>query len=147
MLARPRGGPNPYKIHGELGRVMTKAATVIRHNDEMRAAYAKVCELQEHGRLLLDRRHEHLGQSDRALRPGAGRHVPHGQGDPARRRSPATSAAARISSPSLPSKRSTRPIRPSAAARPRRGSITSRPTTASGSSRRWPSAGPRASLR
>jgi succinate dehydrogenase / fumarate reductase flavoprotein subunit len=26
---------------------MTKAATVIRHNDEMRTAYAKVCELQE----------------------------------------------------------------------------------------------------
>jgi succinate dehydrogenase / fumarate reductase, flavoprotein subunit len=47
LLKRPKGGPNPYKVHNELGQVMTKAATVIRHNDEMKAAYAKVSELQE----------------------------------------------------------------------------------------------------
>jgi len=50
LLTRPQGGPNPYLVHGELGRVMTKAATVVRHNDEMRSAYVKVCELQEQAR-------------------------------------------------------------------------------------------------
>jgi succinate dehydrogenase / fumarate reductase, flavoprotein subunit len=47
LLRRPPGGPNPYKVHGELGRVMTKAATVVRHNDEMKQAYEEVCELQQ----------------------------------------------------------------------------------------------------
>ncbi len=47
LLKRPQGGPNPYKIHAELGRLMTKSATVVRHNDDMRAAYAKVSELQQ----------------------------------------------------------------------------------------------------
>ena len=30
---RPGGGENPYLIHQELGHVMTKAATVVRHNE------------------------------------------------------------------------------------------------------------------
>ncbi len=47
LLTRPAGGPNPYKVHNELGEVMTKAATVVRHNDEMKQAYGKVCDLQE----------------------------------------------------------------------------------------------------
>ena len=47
LLARPADGDNPYKIHQELGKVMTKAATVVRHNDELDRAYAQVCELQE----------------------------------------------------------------------------------------------------
>ena len=47
LLKRPQGGPNPYKVHAELGQVMTKSATVVRHNDDMQAAYAKVCELQQ----------------------------------------------------------------------------------------------------
>ena len=47
MLKRPAGGPNPYKVHGELGQIMTKSATVVRHNDEMKETYAKVCELQK----------------------------------------------------------------------------------------------------
>jgi succinate dehydrogenase / fumarate reductase, flavoprotein subunit len=47
LLKRPQGGPNPYKIHGELGHLMTKSATVVRHNDDMKQTYAKVCELQE----------------------------------------------------------------------------------------------------
>jgi succinate dehydrogenase / fumarate reductase flavoprotein subunit len=34
-------------IQQELGRVMTNAATVVRHNGELRDAYAKVCELQQ----------------------------------------------------------------------------------------------------
>jgi succinate dehydrogenase / fumarate reductase flavoprotein subunit len=47
LLARPQGGPNPYKVHAELGQLMTKSATVVRHNDDMRETYAKVCDLQE----------------------------------------------------------------------------------------------------
>ena len=47
LLKRPQGGPNPYKVHAELGRLMTKSATVVRHNDDMRETYAKVCELQQ----------------------------------------------------------------------------------------------------
>ena len=47
MLRRPQGGPNPYKVHAELGRLMTKSATVVRHNDDMRETYAKVGELQQ----------------------------------------------------------------------------------------------------
>lgn len=47
LLRRPGGGENPYLIHQELGQVMTTAATVVRHNDPMRAALAKVGELGE----------------------------------------------------------------------------------------------------
>ncbi|MFZ5828524.1 MAG: succinate dehydrogenase (quinone) flavoprotein subunit, partial [Planctomycetota bacterium] len=50
LLARGEDGPNPYRLHQELGRVMTNTATVIRHNDELKAAYGKVCELQEQAR-------------------------------------------------------------------------------------------------
>jgi succinate dehydrogenase / fumarate reductase flavoprotein subunit len=41
------GGENPYLIHDELGRVMTKAATVVRFNNQLAEAYDKVCELEE----------------------------------------------------------------------------------------------------
>ena len=47
LLKRPQGGPNPYKVHSELGLIMTKSATVVRHNDDMTETYGKVCELQE----------------------------------------------------------------------------------------------------
>jgi succinate dehydrogenase / fumarate reductase flavoprotein subunit len=47
LLKRPQGGPNPYKIHAELGQLMTKSATVVRHNADMLETYAKVCELQQ----------------------------------------------------------------------------------------------------
>lgn len=46
-LLKRDGGENPYLIQQELGRVMTKAATVVRHNNELREAYGKVCELQQ----------------------------------------------------------------------------------------------------
>jgi succinate dehydrogenase / fumarate reductase, flavoprotein subunit len=46
MLARAEGGPNPYTLHQELGRLMTKSATVVRHNADLEAAYAKLCEMQ-----------------------------------------------------------------------------------------------------
>ncbi len=47
LLKRPQGGPNPYKVHAELGRLMTKSATVVRHNEDMQETYAKVSELQQ----------------------------------------------------------------------------------------------------
>ncbi|RMF98717.1 MAG: FAD-binding protein, partial [Planctomycetota bacterium] len=50
MLARGGEGENPYQVHRELGEVMTRAATVVRHNDELDAAYATVCELEERAR-------------------------------------------------------------------------------------------------
>ncbi|MDZ4820605.1 MAG: succinate dehydrogenase flavoprotein subunit [Planctomycetota bacterium] len=47
LLKRKSGRENPYLIHQELGQVMTTTATVVRHNDRLREAYAKVQELQE----------------------------------------------------------------------------------------------------
>jgi succinate dehydrogenase / fumarate reductase flavoprotein subunit len=45
LLRRPSGGENPYHLHQELGQVMTKAATVVRHNSTMIEALEKVREL------------------------------------------------------------------------------------------------------
>jgi succinate dehydrogenase / fumarate reductase flavoprotein subunit len=47
LLRRPSGGENPYLLHQELGNVMTKAATVVRHNNVLEEALAKVRELGE----------------------------------------------------------------------------------------------------
>jgi succinate dehydrogenase / fumarate reductase flavoprotein subunit len=47
LLKRTGGGENPYLIHQDLGQVMTKSATVVRHNDHLREAYNKVCELED----------------------------------------------------------------------------------------------------
>jgi succinate dehydrogenase / fumarate reductase flavoprotein subunit len=47
LLSRSGGGENPYLIHQQLGDVMTKAATVVRHNTQLQQAYAKVQELQD----------------------------------------------------------------------------------------------------
>ncbi|OYV88885.1 MAG: succinate dehydrogenase flavoprotein subunit [Planctomycetia bacterium 21-64-5] len=47
LLKHTGGGENPYLLHQELGQVMTKAATVVRHNDALREAYGQVSELAE----------------------------------------------------------------------------------------------------
>ena len=47
LLARPADGPNPYSLHLELGTLMTKTATVVRHNPDLEAALAKIDELEE----------------------------------------------------------------------------------------------------
>jgi succinate dehydrogenase / fumarate reductase flavoprotein subunit len=47
LLKRTGGRENPYVIHQELGDVMTKAATVVRDNDQLRGAIEKVNELGE----------------------------------------------------------------------------------------------------
>lgn len=50
MLARTKSTENPYLIHRQLGDLMTKAATVVRRNEQLEAAYEKVSEL--HARAL-----------------------------------------------------------------------------------------------
>ncbi|HEX3656766.1 MAG TPA: succinate dehydrogenase flavoprotein subunit [Pirellulales bacterium] len=45
LLRRTGGGENPYLLHQQLGQVMTRAATVVRHNDALREAYEQVSEL------------------------------------------------------------------------------------------------------
>jgi succinate dehydrogenase / fumarate reductase flavoprotein subunit len=47
LLKRPGGKENPYLIHQELGDVMTKAATVVRRNDQLTDALDKVGQLYE----------------------------------------------------------------------------------------------------
>ncbi len=47
LLKRDAGRENPYVIHQELGDVMTKAATVVRQNEQLRDAIGKVGELAE----------------------------------------------------------------------------------------------------
>ncbi len=47
LLKRTGGGENPYLIHQELGDVMTRTATVVRHNESLRKAYDQVCELSD----------------------------------------------------------------------------------------------------
>ncbi len=42
-----RGGENPYLIHQELGDALTRAATVVRRNDQLQEAIVKVAQLQE----------------------------------------------------------------------------------------------------
>ena len=42
LLKRTGGGENPYLLHQELGQVMTKAATVVRHNDTLARSLRQV---------------------------------------------------------------------------------------------------------
>jgi len=50
LQSRPPGGPNPYRLHAQLGRVMTRSATVIRHNADLEEAYGQVCDLEQQWR-------------------------------------------------------------------------------------------------
>lgn len=47
LLGRASGGENPYDLHDELGKVMTRACTVVRRNDQLAEAYATVCDLEQ----------------------------------------------------------------------------------------------------
>ncbi len=51
LLSRTSGTENPYLIHQELGDVMTRAATVVRHNEQLEDAYGKVEELEARARV------------------------------------------------------------------------------------------------
>ena len=47
LLNRNRdGGDNPYQLHQELGNLMTKVATVVRHNKNLQEAYDTVSEMK-----------------------------------------------------------------------------------------------------
>jgi len=47
LLARGQEGENPYLLHQQLGKIMTEAATVVRHNRDLDRAYERVVELEE----------------------------------------------------------------------------------------------------
>jgi succinate dehydrogenase / fumarate reductase flavoprotein subunit len=47
LLGSTGGKENPYLLHQELGDIMTRAATVVRDNQQLEQAYAKVLEIQE----------------------------------------------------------------------------------------------------
>ena len=47
LLKRDGGGENPYLIHQQLGDVMTRAATVVRRNEQLSEAREEVNELAE----------------------------------------------------------------------------------------------------
>ena len=51
LLSRQGGRENPYVLHGELGDIMTRTATVVRRNDQLEKAYDDVCELEARWRL------------------------------------------------------------------------------------------------
>jgi succinate dehydrogenase / fumarate reductase flavoprotein subunit len=50
LLGRAGGKENSYRIHQELGEVMTAAATVVRHNEQLAEAYDRVQELEDRAR-------------------------------------------------------------------------------------------------
>lgn len=47
LIKRDGGNENPYQIHTELGDIMTRAATVVRKNDQLEDAYGKVCDMEQ----------------------------------------------------------------------------------------------------
>ncbi len=46
-IIKSEGGENQYKLHEELGKVMTDNVTVVRYNDKLKATDEKLIELQE----------------------------------------------------------------------------------------------------
>jgi succinate dehydrogenase / fumarate reductase flavoprotein subunit len=46
-IVNNEGGENQYKLHEELGKVMTDNVTVVRYNDRLKATDDKILELQE----------------------------------------------------------------------------------------------------
>jgi succinate dehydrogenase / fumarate reductase flavoprotein subunit len=51
VLQRPASDQNPYQIHAELGDLMTRAATVVRRNEQLKASIDLVNELEERARV------------------------------------------------------------------------------------------------
>ncbi|MEO1993272.1 MAG: FAD-binding protein, partial [Pirellulales bacterium] len=47
LLSRTAGAENPYALHQELGKIMTRTATVVRRNDQLSEAYDEVCQLEQ----------------------------------------------------------------------------------------------------
>ena len=131
LLHRPGGNENPYMIHQELGLVMTRAATVVRHNEQLAEALDAVGRLEERaGRCSLSDTGAWTNQNvvyTKALRdmfPIAKAIL---KGALA-----ATNAAEPITSRNSTCPASTPKTPPSAAARPNSGAISSMKRTASG---------------
>jgi succinate dehydrogenase / fumarate reductase flavoprotein subunit len=54
-VARNEGGENQYKLHEEMGKVMTDNVTVVRYNDRLKATDEKLLELQDRfGRISIN---------------------------------------------------------------------------------------------
>ena len=51
-VVKSSGGENQYKLHEELGKVMTDNVTVVRYNDRLKATDDKIRELQERYRKI-----------------------------------------------------------------------------------------------
>jgi succinate dehydrogenase / fumarate reductase, flavoprotein subunit len=51
-VIRSEGGENQYKLHEELGKVMTDNVTVVRYNDRLQATDDKIRELQERSKKI-----------------------------------------------------------------------------------------------
>jgi succinate dehydrogenase / fumarate reductase flavoprotein subunit len=47
QIVKNEGGENQYKLHDEMGKVMTENVTVVRYNDKLKATDEKLLELQE----------------------------------------------------------------------------------------------------
>lgn len=47
QIVRNKGGENQYKLHEEMGKVMTDNVTVVRYNDRLKATDEKLLELQD----------------------------------------------------------------------------------------------------
>ena len=47
QIIKNEGGENQYKLHEEMGKVMTDNVTVVRYNDRLQATDEKLLELQE----------------------------------------------------------------------------------------------------
>jgi succinate dehydrogenase / fumarate reductase flavoprotein subunit len=47
LLTRTSGDENPYVLHQDLGNAMTRAATVVRRNEQLAEAYDDVCRLEQ----------------------------------------------------------------------------------------------------
>ncbi len=47
QIIKSEGGENQYKLHEEMGKVMTENVTVVRYNDKLKATDEKLVELQD----------------------------------------------------------------------------------------------------
>jgi len=47
LVSRDGKGENPYLLHQEMGDLMTRTATVVRHNADLEKAYVTLCELED----------------------------------------------------------------------------------------------------
>lgn len=51
-IVKSTGGENQYKLHDELGKIMTDNVTVVRYNDRLQATDDKIRELQERSKKI-----------------------------------------------------------------------------------------------